>query len=149
MRKTIPSIVLRPVKSKQLVTWYLFLYVTTLLIILAAPIDVYYKLPLVVTLLMLSYAQLQGYGLNLQIHVVEAQIKSSGHAKILLTDGRRFSAKLRTDSLVTPWMVLLRFDVRHLWRHPLMVLFRDALPEDEMRRLRILLNHGSFHQNGE
>lgn len=149
MKKTIPSITLRPGNSKQLANWYLFLYTLAFLIISLAPIVGYYKFSLVFLLLLLGYARIQGYRLIPQIEVVEAHIKSSGHAKILLTDGQRISAKLRTDSLVTPWLVLLRFDVRNRWRHPLMILFQDALPEDEMRRLRILLNHGSFHQKGE
>lgn len=146
MRNTIPSVVLKPKKSRQLTVWVLILHVTTVLLILAVPLLPQYKIPLVITLLWISYARIKGYRINRYRHVVEAKIRHTGHANIVLADGERVRARLRTDSLMTPWVVLLRFDVKNRWRHPVMLLFRDALADDVMRRLRILLKHGSFHQ---
>jgi hypothetical protein len=54
-------------------------------------------------------------------------------------DGRKLLARVRHDTLVTPWLILLRFDLGRGWFHPTLVLTPDTLSEDEMRRLRVLL----------
>jgi hypothetical protein len=118
-------------------------------VIVIAPIELIYKSILLILLALLSIVRFRGYGFNQRARVIEAQIKSSGRSKLLLADGRRVTASLRKDCVLTPWLILLRFDVRNRWGHTVMVLFQDALPEEEMRQLRILLKHGSYRQNGE
>ncbi|MCG8018043.1 MAG: hypothetical protein JAY97_17700 [Candidatus Thiodiazotropha sp. 'RUGA'] len=141
MTNRLPTIHLKPAPSKQLVIWLHSLYGVTLLAIISAPIGVTVKLVLLITIVL---TKLPVYSKLTPEQVVEAKIKWNGWSKIALRDGKRQTAKLRTDSLVTPWLILLRFDLRGRWRHPVMVLFRDALPQSEMRSLRILLKHGSF-----
>jgi hypothetical protein len=100
---------------------------------------------LLITLLATKLLSTRHLGLLSTDQVVWAEIKSSGRAKIKLDDGRNLRARVRIDSVITPWVILLRFDVKKRWRSPVMVLFMDALPDQEIRHLRILLKHGSFN----
>jgi hypothetical protein len=111
--------------------------------------ELIYKSILLIVLTLLTIARFRGYGFNQRARVIEAQIKSSGRSKLLLADGRRITASLRKDCVLTPWLVLLRFNDRNRWGHRVMVLFQDALPEEDMRQLRVLLKHGNYRQNGE
>ena len=149
MQSKIPAITLTPKPSRQLAAWYLVIHVSALLVMLSAPVTPAYKLPLLLLIILFGIVRLRGYDVNREAKVMEANIESSGRSRIVLGNGRRVAATLRRDSLMTPWVVLLRFDVRYSWHHPAMVLFQDAIPEEQMRRLRVLLKHGAFHQNGE
>jgi hypothetical protein len=141
MTNRLPAIYLNPARSRQLVIWYRCIYVLTFVVVISAPIGLTVKISLL-TLVLLT--RLPIYKKFTPQQVVRAKIKSSGWSRIVLIDGMKRSARLRADSLVTPWLILLRFDLRGRWRHPVMVLFQDALPEREMRSLRIFLKYGSF-----
>lgn len=141
MTNRLPKIYLKPVPSRKLGIWLHGLYGVTLLAIISAPIGVKVKIVLLIALVL---TKLPVYRKLTPEQVVQAEIKWNGWSKIALRDGKRQTARLRRDSLVTPWLILLRFDQRGRWRHPVMVLFQDALPQSEMRSLRILLKHGSF-----
>ncbi|MET0081348.1 MAG: protein YgfX [Candidatus Thiodiazotropha lotti] len=141
MTNRLPKIHLRPAPSRQLVIWHHSLYAMTFLAIISAPIGLTVKILLLAALVL---TKLPFYRMFTPEQVAKAEIKCNGWSKIVLTDGKKQTARLRTDSLVTPWLIILRFDLRGRWRHPVMVLFQDALPPAEMRSLRILLKHGSF-----
>lgn len=149
MPTKIPAITVTPKSSRHELLWLYALHATAFIVTLAAPLLLFYKLPLLLLLILLTIARLRGYDFNPATRVVEATIESSGRSKIILGNGRRVAATLRTDSLMTPWLILLRFNVRHRWQHPSMVLFQDALPKEQKRRLCVLLKHGTFHQKGE
>jgi hypothetical protein len=142
----IPSITITPLISRQYFRWLLGLYVLTSLIILFAPLAWFYRLVLLSLLIPTGVVQLRDLSQYRPHQVVEATIKSSGRSKVTLGNGRRVKAKLRTDSVVNPWIILLRFDLEQFWRPATMVLFEDALPREQARRLRVLLNHGHFYQ---
>ncbi|WP_069014519.1 protein YgfX [Candidatus Thiodiazotropha endoloripes] len=141
MTNRLPTIHLRPAASRQWVIWHRSLYAITLLAIVTAPIGMSVKIVLLIALML---TKLPVYRVFIPGQVAKAEIRCNGWSKIVLTDGKKQTARLRTDSLVTPWLIILRFDLRGRWRHPVMVLFQDALPAAEMRSLRILLKHGSF-----
>ncbi|MCG7945909.1 MAG: hypothetical protein N0C84_06130 [Candidatus Thiodiazotropha taylori] len=141
MTNRLPAIHLKPAPSRQMFIWLHGLYGVTLLAIITAPIGLTVKIVLLIALVL---TKLPVYRKLTPEQVVQAEIKWNGWSKIVLRDGKRQTARLRRDSLVTPWLILLRFDLRGRWRHPVMVLFQDALPQAEMRSLRILLKHGSF-----
>ncbi|MCG7982401.1 MAG: hypothetical protein JAY90_06555 [Candidatus Thiodiazotropha lotti] len=142
MSYRLAAIHIKPGPSRQLMIWHRSLSAMTFLAIITAPIDVALKALLLLILFLLT--RLPVSRKFSPEHVARAEIKSNGWSKIVLADGEKYSARLRTDSLVTPWLILLRFNLRGRWRHPVMVLFQDALPAEEMRNLRILLKHGSF-----
>jgi hypothetical protein len=141
MSKRLPAIHLKPGRSRQLVIWHRSLYALTCLAIITAPTGLTVKILLIIALVL---TKLPVYRRLSPQQVEKAVINSNGWSKIVLINGTKHSARLRTDSLATPWLILLRFDVRGRWRHPVMVLFQDALPAAEMRSLRILLKHGAF-----
>jgi hypothetical protein len=143
MAKTIPPIVLKPEASRIQRLWYDSLHVLVIAAIASAPLAEFKPLLLIV-LLVLIYARYQGYGVDRHNQVIEAKIKESGYCRIKLANGEWVTANLRQDSVLTPWLILLRFNIRNRWRRPVMVLFQDALPDTELRQLRILLKHGSF-----
>ncbi|MCG8487970.1 MAG: hypothetical protein MI756_10925 [Chromatiales bacterium] len=141
MTNRLPAIHIKPGPSRQQVIWHRSLYLMTFLAIISASIGLIVKILLLIVLLL---TKLPVYGKFTPEQVIKAVIKGNGWSKIVLADGTKRTARLRTDSLVTPWLILLRFDVRGRWRHPVMVLFQDTLPPTEMRSLRIFLKHGSF-----
>lgn len=63
-------------------------------------------------------------------------------------DGRKLAARIRQDTLITPWLILLRFDLDRGWRQPALLLIPGSLSEDEMRRLRVLLRFSQLNPDG-
>ncbi|MEJ2620592.1 MAG: hypothetical protein P8163_10100 [Candidatus Thiodiazotropha sp.] len=145
MSHQLPAISLSPRRSRYMLIWVRSLYLLTFLVIASAPIALSVKMLFLVTLLASKWLRTRHLGLFSADQVVWAEIKSSGRARIKLNDGRDLRARVRIDSVITPWVILLRFDVKHRWRSPVMVLFMDALPKQEMHHLRIFLRHGSFN----
>jgi hypothetical protein len=124
--------------------WLRSLYLITFLVIVSAPIELNIKTLMLAILFASKWLRDRQLGFFSGGQVVRAEIAGSGRAKIKLNDGRNLRAKLRTDSVITPWVILLRFDVRQRWRGPVMVLFKDALEKREMRQLRIFLKFSNF-----
>ncbi|RLW68353.1 MAG: hypothetical protein B6D71_14090, partial [gamma proteobacterium symbiont of Stewartia floridana] len=89
--------------------WLHGLYGVTLLAIITAPIGLTVKIVLLIALVL---TKLPVYRKLTPEQVVQAEIKWNGWSKIVLRDGKRQTARLRRDSLVTPWLILLRFDLR-------------------------------------
>ncbi|MBV2121992.1 MAG: hypothetical protein KUF74_11090 [Candidatus Thiodiazotropha sp. (ex Ctena orbiculata)] len=144
MSHQLPPISLSPAASRHRVLWLRSLYLLTFLAIVSAPIAISIKLLLLSLLAVTRWSADRHIGLFRANDVVGAEIKSSGRSRIQLLDGTHFRAQLRRDSVVTPWVILLRFDVKSRWRCLVMVLFMDSLPTEEMRQLRVFLMHSSF-----
>jgi hypothetical protein len=62
------------------------------------------------------------------------------HISLELRDGARLSGAVCDDSLVSPWLVLLNVATDGHGRRSLL-LFPDAMPADDHRRLRVLLRN--------
>ncbi|MCU7904691.1 MAG: hypothetical protein KZQ76_02345 [Candidatus Thiodiazotropha sp. (ex Epidulcina cf. delphinae)] len=149
MQKKMPAVRLIPVPSRQLLLWHLATHALALSVTVFAPLALPDKLLLLSLLALYAFWRLRcGKGVNSR-RVIEARIVSSGRSRLTLGDGRRLVAKIRPDSLVTPWLILLRFDSGQGPRRLTMVLFGDALPNEQVRRLRILLKFGGFNQKGQ
>ncbi|MCU7917393.1 MAG: hypothetical protein KZQ99_09460 [Candidatus Thiodiazotropha sp. (ex Dulcina madagascariensis)] len=149
MQNKIPAVRLIPAPSRQLLLWHLTTHAAAFLVIVFAPLALPDRLLLLSLLALYALWRLRHRnGVN-GGRVIEARITSSGRSRLTLEDGRRLVARIRPDSLITPWLILLRFDLGQGRRRPTLVLFGDALPKEQARRLRILLNYGEFNQKGQ
>jgi len=100
--------------------------------IFAAPVTAAVKLPLLLLLLFHGGCSKARYSGG----VTEVRLEADGSA--FLGEGR-IKASLRPDTLITPWVILLRFDLP-VRRRPFGVLIcPDAISAAEMCRLRTLL----------
>ncbi|PVV14508.1 MAG: hypothetical protein B6D82_05825 [gamma proteobacterium symbiont of Ctena orbiculata] len=79
--------------------------------------------------------------------ILLARIRPDGRSRITMGDGRKLVARIRQDTLVTPWLILLRFDLDRGWRQPALLLIPGSLSEDEMRQLRVLLRFSQLNSN--
>jgi hypothetical protein len=52
---------------------------------------------------------------------------------------KKYIAYLKSDSLLTPWLMVLRFRVAHQYWPISLVLFRDSFDQDDFRRLFITI----------
>jgi hypothetical protein len=74
--------------------------------------------------------------------IIRLQIDHEHISRLTLLDGREVKTRLHGDSLITPWLILLRFEGERYQRHHRLLLGRDSLSEQELRRLRIMLRFG-------
>ena len=73
-------------------------------------------------------------------------LEADGSALLGWEDGRESGAVLRTDTLVTPWLIQLRFDLPGRRRPVSLLICRDAVSPAEIRRLRTLLRFTVLNQ---
>jgi hypothetical protein len=136
--------ILQPKPARKLNIWKVTIHLLALLVILLAPIALSYK-----SLLLLLWS-LHGYFTYRQLRkgsgkqVVMARILTDGRSRLTMGDGRKLLARVRHDTLVTPWLVLLRFDLDRGWFHPTLILTPETLGEDEMRQLCVLIRFSRF-----
>jgi hypothetical protein len=136
--------ILQPKHARKIYIWHVAVHLLALLVILLAPIALSYK-----SLLLLLWS-LHGYFTYRQLRkgsgkqVVMARILTDGRSRLTMGDGRKLLARVRHDTLVTPWLVLLRFDLDRGWFHPTLILTPETLGEDEMRQLCVLIRFSRF-----
>jgi hypothetical protein len=65
---------------------------------------------------------------------------------MIRADGQKQTSRIRQDSLVTPWLIVLRFDLHRGWLPHSLVLTSDSVSEEELRQLRVLLRFGEVKQ---
>jgi len=115
------------------------LHVAAASVILMNPVPPNIKLVLLLLLLIYGFWS-RRYFLTLHVNrIVLAQLDGNGRVLLQWGDGRETKAVLRADTLLTPWVIVLRFDQpqRHL---PVsLLLCPDAISRVENRRLRTLL----------
>jgi hypothetical protein len=142
MSDRLPPIAVYPRPSRQLTLILGSLQWLTLGVLITAPI------PPGVRFLLLSLLLLQTIQAHRRLHgstpqrINEIRIDDQHAARLVFADGRVMQTRLRGDSLITNGLMLLRFDGEGLLRRPSLLLGRDSLSADEMRRLRVLLRVG-------
>ena len=143
MKTRLPPIAFNPRPSRQLAIVLRSLQCLTLGVLIAAPVNLGVKILLLAMLVLqvvLSHRRLFG---NSPRRVAWVRIDAEQGARLIFTDGRKLETRLRNDSLITPWLILLRFEGERLLHRPSLLLGRDSLAAAELRRLRILLRFGS------
>jgi hypothetical protein len=140
MHGSIPGISVRPSASRQLARYLILLHLATLALLMAAPQPASVRLALLAILALHaihSYRHATGSGPG---SVAEAHIEADGRTVLVLGNGRKARGVLRSDSLVTPWVMVLRFDTGGWTGRRNLPIFNDALSDEERRLLRVLLN---------
>lgn len=147
MRNRLPGISLRPVISRQLGVALMLLHAAAAGAILMIPGPLNIKLVLLLLLLLHGFRSHRHFMTRHAKRIVLAQVGGDGSVLLLWGDGRESRAMLRADTLLTPWVIVLRFDTAH--RLPVsLVLCPDAIPRAENRRLRTLLRFVLLDQKG-
>jgi hypothetical protein len=135
----IQSITLQPKPSQQLHIWRLVIHLLAFITTLFAPLMLWHKVMLVLTLVLYSYFSFrQGRGTNGR-QIIKVTITPYGRARMVMGDRRKQMARIRQDSLVTPWLIVLRFDLDRGWLPQSLVLTSGTISKEELRQLRVLL----------
>lgn len=138
----LPPIAFKPRPSRELAMLLLCLQGLTLAVLISAPIPTGGRLLLVAALLaqsLFSHYRLHGWSRH---RITQVRIDDEHAARLRFADGRLIQTRVRGDSVITPWLILLRFGGEAGLRRSSLLLGRDSLAADEMRRLRILLRFG-------
>jgi hypothetical protein len=115
------------------------LHLLALLTTLFAPINPVFKLMLLSALALYSYHTFGRANGKWGRRIIKATITPYGRARIVMGDGRRQTARIRPDTLVTPWLVIVRFDLVAGGLPVSLLLTPEAIAEEQLRQLRVLL----------
>ncbi|MET0088887.1 MAG: protein YgfX [Candidatus Thiodiazotropha sp.] len=139
MSNDLPPLSIAPESSRLRTAWWSALYLSSAVAILSAGFSWVTELA-ILTLLFLSGVLTYRRSQLVSPHrVVRVTLTASGWCRLVMENGRQRKARLRGDSFVSPWVIVLRFDLPQRRGRPGLVVFRDALPGDQLRRLRIIL----------
>ncbi len=148
MQTQLHPMVIHPRPSRELALWLGCLQLSTLVVLLAAPLPAASRVLLAVLWLTHSLAtQWRLHGASGR-RILRLRLDQAGEARLQLADGRVLRSRLRDDSLVTPWWLLLRFEEARPWGHRSLLLGRDSLSPEQARRLRLLLRFGQRARRG-
>lgn len=145
----IQAITLCPKPSRKLYIWLMAIHLLALTVTLFAPLVLWHKLVLLLCLALYGYLSYRQARRRSGKRILAARIAPGGRSRITMGDGRKLLARVRRDSLITPWLILLRFDLGRGWSHPSLVLTADCLSEEEMRQLRVLLRFSEVNKSTE
>jgi hypothetical protein len=139
LRNRLPGIKLRPAISRQLAIALLLLHMAAAIAILLDPVSTNIKLMLLLLLLIHGFWSHRYFLTRHAGRIVQAQLDGDGNGLLHWRDGRQCKAILRADTLLTSWIIVLRFDLQQR-RFPVsLLLCPDAITRAENRRLRTLL----------
>ena len=139
MAKSIPGITIRPALSRQLAAYMAVMHLLSLVVLVAAPLPMPARLGLLGALALHaahSYRLVTGTYAG---DIIQAHIESDARVRISTRDGRELEAQLQPDTLVTPWLMIVRLRIGKGFRNKSLVLGNDVLTGEERRRLRVLL----------
>ncbi|MCU7806460.1 MAG: hypothetical protein KZQ73_01105 [Candidatus Thiodiazotropha sp. (ex Semelilucina semeliformis)] len=143
MRSHLPGMAIRPGSSRLLILFLTAIHVLALTGLLIAPLTATTRL-----LLLSAVALHAGYSYRRfirrhQKRITQARLESDGTAYLMMENGTKKRGTLRADSLVTPWVLILRFNLKRQFRMENFVIWQDMLSATELRQLRVLLRFSS------
>ena len=127
------------------------IYFLLLFILSLTALDALWQLPLpalrllALTLIVLCWS---GYVLFLESNLrmgrscVAFRLEEQEEVVLVLRNGRHLSGRILSDSLVTPYIVILNVLMKEQRRVHSLLILPDAMGEDSFRRLRIALRWG-------
>lgn len=142
MPEKLPPIAFHPRPSRELVWVLIALQCLTLVVLLFAQLPWGARLLLLGALLAQAAFSHRRLGGAKPDCIAEVRIDAEHAARLIYADGRELRTRVRGDSLVTPWLILLRFDGGPPLRRPTLLIGRDSITPGELRRLRVLLRFG-------
>ncbi|MET0071352.1 MAG: protein YgfX [Candidatus Thiodiazotropha sp.] len=143
----IQALTLQPKPTRKLHAWLVAIHLLALLVILLAPVLAWHRAMLLLILILHGYLSYRRTRKGSGSRIIWARIRPDGRARITMGDGRKLVARIRQDTLVTPWLILLRFNLNRGWRQPTLLLIPGSLSDDEMRQLRVLLRFSQLNSN--
>ncbi|PVV08322.1 MAG: hypothetical protein B6D77_12215 [gamma proteobacterium symbiont of Ctena orbiculata] len=139
MSGMLQSITLQPKPSRHLHAWRMTIHLLALFTTLLAPLILWQKLLLLSALALHGYFSLQQGRRGRGKAIMKVTVAAGGRVRLIMDDGRKQMARIRKDSLVTPWLVVMRFDLDRGWLPISLVLTAETISEEQMRQLRVLL----------
>jgi hypothetical protein len=143
---TIQSITLQPKPSRQLHVWRLTIHLLACLTTLFAPLILWHKLMLLLALGLYSYVSFRRLGRGSGRQIMKITVTPFGRARMVMKGGQKLRARIRQDSFVTPWMIVLRFDLDRGWLPQSLVLTSDTISDEQLRQLRVLLRFSDCYK---
>ncbi|MET0065476.1 MAG: protein YgfX [Candidatus Thiodiazotropha sp.] len=140
----LPSLNIEPESSRLRRIWWLLLYLVAGASVALSGLSWGTRGGLFAILLLSGVIHHRRQRFSSPSEVVRVVLTASGWCRLYMAGGRQRKARLRGDSFVSPWLIVLRFDLPQGQGRPSLVLFRDALDQDRMRRLRIILGYIRF-----
>jgi hypothetical protein len=140
-------ITFQPQASRQLRLLLLCLQGLTFIVLILAPLTLLWRVVLILSVLVLSVLAQRRFDTTSGRRITQVRIDDQHSARLCYADGRRLETRLRQDSLVIPWLIVLRFDGESVLRRQTLLLGWDSLADEEMRRLRILLRFGRLNRS--
>ncbi|MET0026244.1 MAG: protein YgfX [Candidatus Thiodiazotropha sp.] len=139
MSNNLPPLSIAPEFSRLQAGWWSALYLGSAVAIFSAGFSRLTELAILALLLFSGVFSYRRSKMVSPHRVVRVTLTASGWCRLVMENGRQRKARLRGDSFVSPWVIVLRFDLPQRRGRPGLVVFRDALPGDQLRRLRIIL----------
>ena len=146
MSGTIQPITLQPKSSQHLHSWRVVIHLLALLTTLLAPLDTGLKLLLLLVLALHGYFSFQQGRMGSGRTIRKVTIAPGGRVRLIMDDGRKQMARIRKDTLVSSWLVVMRFDLDRGWLPLSLVLTSETISEEQMRQLRVLLRFSEIRQ---
>jgi hypothetical protein len=147
MHARLPPITFQPRSSRQLRLLLSTLQGLTLLVLMLAPITLIWRTTLFLGFLVFVVLSQRPFDSASRRTITQVSIDDQHTVSLRFADGRRIKTRLRGDSLVTPWLLVLRFEAVARLHRQTLLLGRDSLAGEEMRRLRILLRFGRLDES--
>ena len=142
MGSALPPVTVSPCPSRRFTLILRGLYLTTAAVLVFAPIPIPVKICLLSGLLLhavVSYRRQHGRS---SAQPQQVRLDDEYRLRLVHTDGRVIKTRLRADTVITPFALLLRFEGSGWWTDSSLLLWADSLSADELRRLRVLLRFG-------
>jgi hypothetical protein len=132
--------VIRPGVSRYQRHFLTALHLLVLFGLLLTPLEILPRL-ILLTLLSLhgAFIYWRYYSTNSE-RVVELKLEADGEVRLTLESGQIKQGRISDESLVTPWLIILRIEIPpRRFRKESLLLWPDMLSADERRQLRVLL----------
>jgi hypothetical protein len=127
-------------KSNLLFCFLTLIHLLAIVLILACPVSRVIKG--VFTFLIASHYAWALYEYVFRLAASSLQsLRWDGQQWLLVCNDGSYCAQLMHDSVVTHWLVLLRFRLASGGKSRVAVIFNDAADTDELRRMRVFLRH--------
>lgn len=126
--------------SRKLAFWIIAIYVGLIIACLSLPLSWHVSLSVI---LFSGVRSLYGFFKNVWRNHPRAIVAISqlddDNWELVTRKGERLTGQIKGDSFISPLMLSLHFKVTERWFRVHVVIFNDAVPKKEFRRLRVYL----------
>lgn len=141
-QRSLPPLRIAPRPSRRLLAFVVLTHATALAVLLPLPTPAPWLRLLLGALILLSLAYVVWAQVLRRAPWSVAAVDWNQHGwQATFADGRTRDARLAPSTFVGVGLVILHLRIGRLWR-PTLLLSADAVPADELRRLRVLLRLG-------